>query len=336
MATPLLAQSDRDRARALLEAQGLACEEADDRVGVFEAGVLVATGARRGNVLQMLAIEPSRQGGSLLGEVVEALAARARAAGHDRLFVYTRPESAGGFAALGFRLLATFGRAALLEQGDGLRRWLASQRGEVAPGPGAALVMNCNPFTLGHRHLVEQAAAGGGPVYLFVVREDRSAFPFAARLRLVQEGVRDLAGVRVLETSHYAVSAVTFPSYFLREASARAEAQMGLDLVLFGQHIAPFFGIRSRWVGTEPLCPSTRAYNGAMRRVLPALGVEVVEVPRLETCDGPVSASRVRAALRAGRLAELEALVPASTLRYLTSEEARPALARLREEETSP
>jgi [citrate (pro-3S)-lyase] ligase len=40
--------------------------------------------------------------------------------------------------------------------------------------------MNANPFTLGHRHLVEQAAARCDALHLFVVREDASFFPFSA------------------------------------------------------------------------------------------------------------------------------------------------------------
>jgi [citrate (pro-3S)-lyase] ligase len=329
----LLAPSDRERARGLVEAAGLSFEDgADELVGVFEGGELVATGARQGDVLKMLAIEPSRQGGSLLGELVGDLAARARAAGHDGLFVFTRPESAPSFEALGFTLLASHGRAALLEHGDGLRRWLDARREAAPPGGAAAVVMNCNPFTLGHRHLVERAAERSGVLHLFVVREERSAFPFEVRRRLVLEGTRDLASVRVLDTGRYAVSALTFPSYFLRDGGARAEAQMGLDLALFGRHIAPSLGIRRRFFGSEPLCASTRAYNDAMRRLLPGFGVEPVEVPRLEAGGAPVSASRVREALRSGRLGEARDLVPEPTWRFLTSEEAGPVLARLRQE----
>ena len=51
--------------------------------------------------------------------------------------------------------------------------------------PIGALVMNCNPFTLGHQYLVEYAASKVAKLYLFVVEEDKSEFPFADRIELV-------------------------------------------------------------------------------------------------------------------------------------------------------
>ncbi|PUU99564.1 [citrate (pro-3S)-lyase] ligase, partial [Acinetobacter baumannii] len=59
--------------------------------------------------------------------------------------------------------------------------------------PIGAIVMNCNPFTLGHQYLVEYAAAQVVRLYLFVVEEDKSEFPFADRLELVKQGVAHLS-----------------------------------------------------------------------------------------------------------------------------------------------
>jgi [citrate (pro-3S)-lyase] ligase len=330
MATPLLSSGDVARARALIEAQGLAFEPPfDDLVGVFEGDALVAAGARDGDVLKMIAIAPSQQGGAVLGEVVTELVQRALAAGVEDLFLFTRPSSAGSFEALNFALLASHGRAALLEYGNGLARYLERHRALVRAGANGAVVVNCNPFTRGHRHLVEVAARQVSTLYVFVVSEDRSAFPFDVRLRLVREGTADLANVCVLDTSRYAVSALTFPAYFLGAADDVPAVQADLDVLLFGRRIAPFFGIRQRFFGTEPFCSTTRAYNQAMQRILPTLGVAPVLVPRLAGASGAISASSVRAALRRGDRAALEALVPATTLTFLLSDEARAVRERL-------
>jgi [citrate (pro-3S)-lyase] ligase len=277
----------------------------------------------------MIAVAPAVQGGAALGEVVTLLVQRAHAAGVEDLFVYTRPASAGSFEALAFRLLACSGRAALLEYGSGLARWRERHRALVRPGENGAVVLNANPFTLGHRHLVEEAARRVETLYLFVVSEDRSAFPREARLRLVREGTADLPNAVVLETSRYAVSAVTFPAYFLRATDDVAAVQAELDVLLFGTRIAPYFGVRRRFFGTEPFCSTTRAYNDAMRRLLPSLGIEAVEVPRLAAGAGAISASSVRAALRKGDHAALRALVPATTLGFLLSDGARAVRERL-------
>jgi [citrate (pro-3S)-lyase] ligase len=189
--------------------------------------------------------------------------------------------------------------------------------------------VNCNPFTRGHRHLVEEAARRVDALYVLVVREDRSAFPFEARLRLVREGTRDLANVHVLDTGRYAVSAITFPAYFLKRADDVAEVQMALDATLFARRIAPFFGVRRRFFGTEPYCETTRGYNDVMRRVLPALGVEAVEIPRAGAAGEAITASRVRALLRAGRLDAIDELVPPTTAAFLRSAEGRAIRERL-------
>jgi len=334
MVTQLLSSGDRALARVFIESQGLSFEPGfDDLVGAFESGALVATGARAGDVLKMLAIDPAWQSGALLGEVAGELVRLGLAAGHEGLFVFTRPAHAPSFEALNFRLLASHAQVALLEYGGRFERWRAATealRRPLPPGATAgAIVLNANPFTLGHRWLVEEAARGCDRLFLLVVREDRSAFPFAARLRLVREGARDLADVVVLDTGPYAVSAVTFPAYFLRRTDAVAEIQMELDLALFGQRLAPALGVTRRFVGTEPTCATTRAYNAAMRRVLPAYGVEVVELPRREAGGQAISASTVRAALASGDEAALPALVPEATLAYLLSDEGRAVRARL-------
>jgi [citrate (pro-3S)-lyase] ligase len=334
MVTEILGSAATERARAFIEAQGLQFEPVfDDLVGIFEGGALVAIGARDRDVLKMFAIDPSRQGGALLGALVTELVRRGFAAGHEGFFVFTKPEHATSFEALNFELLASNGRAALLEHGRGLARYLEANGAAVREGANGAVVMNCNPFTLGHRHLVEEAAGRVDTLYAFVVREDRSAFPFDVRLRLAREGTSHLGNVHVLDTSRYAVSAVTFPAYFLKRADDAAAIQMELDLLLFAQRIAPFFRITRRFFGSEPYCPTTRAYNDAMRRLLPSFGIEPVEVARKEARGAPISASMVRAALRDGSSAGLEQWVPDTTAAFLSSEEGRAVQERLRKGE---
>ena len=309
-------------ARALIEACGLRYEpEFDDMAELYEQGRLIACGARAGYVLKMLAIAPSHQGSDTLGELVTRLIQSGLAAGQDTLFVFTPPRNVPSFEALNFRLLVAHGEAALLEYGPGLPAYLADHSACITPGRNGAVVINGNPFTLGHRYLVTQAARQVDRLYVFVVREDRSQFPFALRLRMAREGTAHLGNVTVLDTSRYAVSAGTFPSYFMKRLDAVAEAQMQIDLRLFAQALAPAFHLAVRFVGQEPLCPTTAAYNRAMADVMAEHGIEWIEVPRAQAGGQPISASRVRAALAAGDRAALRDLVPPTTLAYLISME---------------
>jgi len=329
-AVPLITARDIDEARRLVESQNLVFEEpVDDVVGIHENGRLVATASRAGYVLKMFAIEGEYQGEGTLGLLATALIDQGRAAGHEVFFVFTRPEHASAFEQLNFRLLVSEGTAALLEYGRGLEAYLSAHAHLRRPGFNAAVVINGNPFTLGHLYLVETAARHVDNLYVFIVREDRSVFPFAVRERLAREATAHVGNAIVLETSRYAVSAGTFPSYFLKRSDEAARAQMRIDLRLFASHLAPAFGVTRRYVGHEPYCETTAAYNEAMAELLPQHGIELVEIRRLGSGDSFVSATRVREAMERGLFDELAALVPAPTLAFLKSPEGRAIAARL-------
>jgi [citrate (pro-3S)-lyase] ligase len=334
IAAKLVLERDLEDARQLIESQDLSFEAGcDDLVGVFEDGRLIAAAGRAGFVLKMIAILPAHQGGEVLGALLTGLFHLGRAAGHEVFWIFTRPESVTSFLPFHFRLLVTSGRAALLESGGGFERWVAGHASLVRPGRNGGCVVNGNPFTLGHLFLVEQACRRVETLYLFLVREDRSVFPYAARRRLAERAVAHLPNVAVLDTSRYAVSAGTFPSYFLKRLDAVAREQMRLDAGLFGQRIAPAFHVRTRFVGSEPADPVTGAYNEALREVLPSHGVELVELPRTSGDGagdgGPISASRVRAALARGDFESARRWVPDSTMEYLRSAEGAAVAAKL-------
>jgi [citrate (pro-3S)-lyase] ligase len=332
-ATRLYSDRDLAEARRLIESQNLLYEAGcDDVVGIHDDGRLVGVAARAGFVLKMFTIDPDYQGGPILGDLATELTRLGRAAGHDSFFVFTRPQSASAFAQLNFHILVAEGAVTLLEYGDGFGAWLAEHAGEVRPGRNGAAVVNGNPFTYGHLYLVETASRRVDTFYLFVVREDRSVFPFASRIRLAREATAHLGNVVVLDTSRYAVSAGTFPSYFLKQLDAVALAQMRVDLRLFASRIAPAFGIQVRFVGHEPYDATTAAYNKVMREVFPQHDLALVEIERMrevgETSpSGPpsrigyISATKVRAALARRDFAALHWMVPASTLKYLRSPE---------------
>ncbi|MDP3179888.1 MAG: hypothetical protein Q8M76_18400, partial [Spirochaetaceae bacterium] len=245
------------------------------------------------------------------------------------ILAFTSPGNAAIFGSFGYRIIAAAeGEAILLEKGGGLDAWCAQLAASVGPeAPRAIVVMNCNPFTLGHLHLVREAAKRHGRLAVIVVSEEASSFPYEARLRMVREGTAGIPGVVVLPGSDYIVSRATFPTYFLKDKAGRAATvHARLDLDLFGRRIAPALGADVRFVGEEPYSEVTALYNAAMKSVLPSLGIEVVEIPRLRSGGAAVSASTVRAAIRDGKLEDARSLVPESTWGYLNSPEAKPVL----------
>lgn len=184
------------------------------------------------------------------------------------------------------------------------------------------VVMNCNPFTLGHRYLIEQAAKQVERLFVMVVREDCSLFAYAERKAMVEQGVAHLKNVTVIDGSEYAISQATFPTYFLKRLDDAADTQMLLDLDLFRRHIAPTLGATVRFVGTEPTDRLTRRYNQLMHEVL----TDVRETARLEKEGNAVSASRVRKAMEQGDMSTIRQLVPPTTLPYIIAHLATQAL----------
>lgn len=185
-----------------------------------------------------------------------------------------------------------------------------------------AIVMNCNPFTYGHRFLIETAMQQVEALYIFVVEEDKSVFPFADRFEMVKQGVADLKGeICVLPSGKYIISKDTFSQYFEKDKEIEEIVNMDFDLHIFGEVVCREFGISKRFAGEEPSDVVTRAYNEAMARILPQYQVEFVEIPRKKLPDGEfISATKARYLLSCGEWGALSKLLPATTLRILQRE----------------
>lgn len=310
---------------ALLAREGLRRDaRLDYSAGIFASARLVATGSCAGNTLRCLAVDRDFQGAGLLRQLVWHLANVQYRRGNFHLFLYTKPAAAHFFQDLGFTEIARDSDVVFLEnQKRGFSAYLhqlAQESGPPAPAdePTGALVMNANPFTLGHQYLADQAAACCGTVHLFVVSEDVSVFPASDRMELVRAGTAHLKNLVYHQTGHYLISRATFPSYFLPDSTAAVCAQARLDAAVFCR-IASALHITRRYLGTEPLSRTTALYNQALLAVLPPNGVTCLEIPRLMQGKTPVSASAVRQALKDGRWNAVEQMVPASTLSYLRS-----------------
>lgn len=333
MDTPVSIRSSDKRAMAqvdgLLAREGLRRDgHLDYTCGIFnENGDLIATGSAFGNTLRCLAVDDRHQGEGLMNQIVSHLSQFQAERGNVRLFLYTKPRSAPFFSDLGFYEIAQVeDRLVFMEnRRRGFSAYCAELEETKREGRSAAIVMNANPFTLGHLHLVERAAAENDDVHLFILSEEAGPIPFAVRRRLVREGTVHLPNVICHDSGPYIISSATFPSYFLRDGDEAIRVHAALDLELFGK-IAPRLNIRCRYVGEEQASHVTALYNEAMRRRLPELGVECRVIPRLERGGRPVSASDVRQAIHDGRLEDIRPLVPDPTWDYFRSPEAAPVI----------
>jgi len=343
---PLSVPAIRRQVEDFLGSNGLRLGEVDLYLAVLSReGAILAGGGLRRDIIKCLAVSAGARSLGLSVPLISRLISEASERGFTNVKVFTKPENRSLFESLGFRLLAEAPKAILMENGRGLEDYCSYLRGHRAPG---VIVMNANPFTLGHRYLVDQASLsfrapeGRRNLTIIPVKEDASHFPYTERLAMIRTGCDGVADV--VEGSDYQISAATFPTYFLKDLSDAAETQMRLDIDLFGRHIAPALGARVRFVGSEPADPLTARYNALMKELLPKYGVQLVEIPRLacppdcaedpstspsaplRMTEEPVTATRVRALLDAGQFKAASALAPESTWPYLLADLAERAL----------
>ena len=288
-----------------------------------DEGQIIGCGSRHENILKCIAIDDSFQGEGLLQKIVTQLINQAYASGMSHLFLFTKPEYRIVFGDMGFYPVTSTDSMLLLEnRKDGIRRYI---QGELEKAPveenSGAIVMNANPFTLGHRHLIETAAKLCPLLHVFVLSEDASEFPASVRLELVKQGCTDLKNVIVHGSSDYLISHATFPDYFLKDKAAASTKAAELDLKIFVEYFKDAFHITRRFVGEEPFSPVTNAYNIQMKELLPPAGIEVTEIPRKASGEIIISATLVRKKFMENDLDSIRSLVPESTYAYLTSEE---------------
>ena len=351
----------RQRIEAFLKRNGLRIDDMNYYAAVLDDdGEMIAGGGLKDDVIKCVAVDDAHKGEAIANTLVSHLISHANQEGYSCIKLFTKPKNRQLFESLSFRLLAEAPEAILMETGIGgisntveaLKKikeesekykeynkeckednkeckentsylnTSTPQHLNTTMQPTGCIVMNCNPFTLGHRYLIEQAAKQVERLYVMVVREDCSLFAYTERKAMVEQGVADIENVSVINGSDYAISRATFPTYFLKRLDDAADTQMLLDLDLFRRHIAPALGATVRFVGTEPTDQLTRRYNQLMHEALK----DVREINRLEKDGNAVSASRVRKAMEEGDMNTIRQLVPPTTLPYIIAHLATQAL----------
>ncbi|WP_308263297.1 triphosphoribosyl-dephospho-CoA synthase [Prevotella sp.] len=343
----------RRQIEMFLHTNGLRYDDVDYYAAIVDesSDEMIAGGGLKGSVIKCVAVADGHKGEAVANVIVSHLIAKANAEGCQCVKLYTKPDNRQLFESLSFRLIAESPNAILMETGvGGIEKYseelrvkseelgvkseeLGVKNEELkndesvvsnARKPIGVIVMNANPFTLGHRFLVEQSSELVERLYVVVVREDCSMFSYNERKAMVSQGVRDIGNVVVVDGSDYAVSAATFPTYFLKQLSDATDTQIILDLDLYRRRIAPALGATIRFFGSEPTDPLTRRYNELMHQ---QLGEEHVhEIQRKQQEGSAISASRVRKAMMEGCLWDAIQLVPPTTIPYIIGHLASMAL----------
>lgn len=355
----------------LLEAEGIHKDKnLDYTCAMFDEDMqVIATGSCFSNTLRCLAVSSVHQGEGLMNQILTHLISVQFSRGNTHLFLYTKCNSAPFFADLGFYEIAAIKNQIVfmenkrngfssylekLEQSSAMQITTLEEtkiltesnatnlQKTLSSAKIAALVINANPFTLGHQYLVEKAARENDILHLFIVEEDVSLIPFSIRKKLVLGGTSHLPNIIYHDSGPYIISNATFPGYFQKDDQAVMESHAELDLAVFIK-IAEALQITKRYIGEEPFSETTGIYNKVMAEKLPENGIDCIIVPRKQYIDTenetqnsqshslPISASTVRQAIKERNFTLLKQLVPETTLWYFESEEAIPVIKKIQE-----
>jgi len=291
-------------------------------VALMEDDEIIATASLDGGTVKCVAVSPMHQGEGLTANLMTEIRQEAFSRGIQHLMLFTKPGNLMMFREFGFHPVMRTESVLLMEnKRNGLDDFLKGlERPAGNEGIVGCIVANCNPFTLGHRYLMETAAKQVDTLHVFILSESKSMFSPDTRMALAKAGCLDLENVYFHPTGPYMVSSATFPTYFIKDKARAGDIHCGLDVKLFGEKIAPALNITKRFVGTEPNCVVTNAYNTQMKKHLPGYGIEVIEIPRREIGGEAISASRVRALVEKGDFEAIRQLVPEGTYEYLVKE----------------
>ncbi len=311
----------------LLEEEGIRRDEnLDYTCAIYNENMeVIATGSCFKNTLRCLAVSSKYQGEGLMNTIITHLFEEQSQRGNMHLFIYTKISTAKFFSDLGFYEIATIeDNLVFMEtKKNGFSNYLQNFSKYAVEKPRvAALVMNANPFTLGHQYLVETASKENDVVHLFAVSEDESIVPFDIRKKLIIEGTKHLNNIIHHNTGDYIISSSTFPSYFQKDKEDVIKGQTLLDATIFSK-IAKVLKLTHRYVGEEPTSFVTNIYNQSMSEILKENGVDVVVIKRKEINNLVISASTVRKAIQEDDINLLKEMLPKTTLDYILSDEGK-------------
>ncbi|MFA7108367.1 MAG: triphosphoribosyl-dephospho-CoA synthase [Sphaerochaetaceae bacterium] len=307
--------------KQLLENNCLRETEANYIIGIFEMDKLLATGSIKDNVIQTVAVEKERQGEGLMNIIITELYTYGRNKGYEDIFIFSKTENEKIFKSCGFTTVSKTDKWIFLESDkNGLKKWVDKYK-YLSKDENSCIVMNANPFTLGHHYLVEKALEKlkiNSKLIVFVVEQDSSFFDFKTRFELVNLGLSDInqkKQIIIIPSGPYVLSMATFPTYFTKDKEEAKFACSQLDINLFAQKIAPELNIKQRFVGTEENDITTACYN---RNLFSSINY-LVQIPRLELSGTPISASWVRKFYNENNFQDMKKLVPTLNYQYLVS-----------------
>ena len=137
-------------------------DNVDYTIVIRQNEVIKATCSKSKNVFKCFAVSDDLRGTGVSATLMGAVSDKLFEEGIYHSFIFTKVENIDIFTSLGYKLIHKIENVALLESGIyDIKKYLEDMQVEYnidGVTKKSAIVMNCNPFTLGHRYLIEEAA----------------------------------------------------------------------------------------------------------------------------------------------------------------------------------
>ena len=304
--------SELQRVKDFLLSCDLNYEEGIDKtLYIEEDSNILASISKEQSTIKCLAVDKKARSDNYASKLVSEMINLMYQEGIYHILVYTKAVYSNLFQSLGFKLIVQTNLTAILEQGTSdITKTLKDIRFKVESKFDIditkekinAVVLNANPFTEGHLHLVEEAIKTCNYLIVFLLEEDKSYYTFKERMTLAYVSLQCHSNVIVLPSSKYIVSSLTFPTYFIKERNVRNHEWMATDALIFRDYFMKELNIKYRYVGVET-DEVMKLYNQTLKEYL---GEKLIEIKRLAS----ISASAVRDLVKNGKIDEALRYIP--------------------------
>ena len=304
-----------NKVKEFLASFGLSYEDSIDKTLYIEDNdKIIATISKEKDIIKCLAISNSYQSENLSSVLVSKILEKMREENIHSYMVFTKAIYENTFINLGFKKLVNTSNTVMLEGGiDSIEDAINKMKIKIQAEYGnitddikvGSVVMNANPVTLGHQHLIEKSVLENDLTLVFVVEEDNQEFDFQSRYSLVYLTCKKYENVVVLPASKYIVSKKTFPTYFLNKDIVDSEVSL-IDALIFKKYFMEKLKIDKRYVGSE-VKEKMSDYNNTLKTILQD---KLVLIDRIQQDGTTISASYVRSLLKEGNVEKALEYIP--------------------------
>lgn len=293
-------------------------KDIDKTLYILENDKIIASISKSNQIIKCMAISLMYQNENLSSLLISKMIEKMHEENIYSYMVFTKAIYEETFINLGFKKIVATSNTVMLEGGiESIHETINQMKVKINAEYGivdnnqkvGCIVINANPITLGHQHLIEIASKENDLALVFVVMEDNQEFDFQTRYSLVYLACKKFDNVVVLPASKYIVSKLTFPTYFLEKDVVDSEISL-IDGLIFKEYFMKELNIDVRYVGSEQK-EKMNDYNQTLKSILKD---KLVLVPRIKLDGQTISASYVRKLLKEKSFEEAYKFIPRECL----------------------